>query len=389
MPKSEKQKQKLLYIEELLRTRTDEDHAVTTPQIIDYLEQNDIKAERKSIYDDIRTLSDFGLDIIRGEGPRSGYSLASREFELAEVKLLVDLVQSSKFITPKKSRELITKLEGLVSTYDARKLQRQVVVTDRNKTVNENIYYSVDVIYAAMADNTQVTFQYFDWNVKKEMQLRKDGAFYQVSPWLLTWDDENYYLVAYDSAAQQMKHYRVDKMLHITQSDTPRDGREAFDQIDVAAYSKKTFGMFAGEEKTVQLLCDHSLPGVRLRQTIAAMYFVDAHFSASHIHHWCQFARQLQSLHRFQVGNALHLVGRHRHHHYIATSTIYFYALFFQCFVGHTVSHLHQSRDVGLWHSDATLQLLKIWCSREARRHPCGAEYCTAVKVECRACICH
>ena len=238
MPKSEKQKQKLLYIEELLRTRTDEDHAVTTPQIIDYLEQNDIKAERKSIYDDIRTLSDFGLDIIRGEGPRSGYSLASREFELAEVKLLVDLVQSSKFITPKKSRELITKLEGLVSTYDARKLQRQVVVTDRNKTINENIYYSVDVIYAAMADNTQVTFQYFDWNVKKEMQLRKDGAFYQVSPWLLTWDDENYYLVAYDSTAQQMKHYRVDKMLHITQSDTPRDGREAFDQIDVAAYSK-------------------------------------------------------------------------------------------------------------------------------------------------------
>ena len=262
MPKSEKQKQKLLYIEELLRTRTDEDHAVTTPQIIDYLEQNDIKAERKSIYDDIRTLSDFGLDIIRGEGPRSGYSLASREFELAEVKLLVDLVQSSKFITPKKSRELITKLEGLVSTYDARKLQRQVVVTDRNKTVNENIYYSVDVIYAAMADNTQVTFQYFDWNVKKEMQLRKDGAFYQVSPWLLTWDDENYYLVAYDSTAQQMKHYRVDKMLHITQSDTPRDGRGAFDQIDVAAYSKKTFGMFAGEEKTVQLLLDRSLTGV-------------------------------------------------------------------------------------------------------------------------------
>lgn len=262
MPKSENQKQKLLYIEKYLREHTDETHSVTTPQIIAYLEQNGIRAERKSIYSDIQTLMDFGLDIIKGDGPRDGYRLVSREFELAEVKLLVDLVQSSKFITTKKSRELIGKLEKLVSISDAKKLQRQVVVTDRNKTANESIYYSVDILYAAIASNVQVRFQYFDWNVKKEMVLRKDGAFYQVSPWLLTWDDENYYLVAYDETAGCMKHYRVDKMLHLSPTEDLREGREDFEAIDIAAYSKKTFGMFAGEERTIQLVCDNSLTGV-------------------------------------------------------------------------------------------------------------------------------
>ena len=137
-----------------------------------------------------------------------------------------------------------------------------MVVTDRNKTANEKIYYNVDVIYSAIADNVRIRFHYFDWDVKKQMQLRKDGAFYHVSPWLLTWDDENYYLVAFDSQAGLMKHYRVDKMLDIELTEEERDGRDAYDQIDVAAYSRKTFGMFAGEEKTIQLLCDNSMTGV-------------------------------------------------------------------------------------------------------------------------------
>ena len=247
MPKSTNQKQKMLLILDYLQKHTDETHDATTPQLIDYLAANGVKAERKSIYNDIQTLIDFGYDIVRGPGPHDGYQLLSRDFELAEVKLLVDLVQSSKFITTKKSRELIGKLQHLVSENDARKLQRQVVVTDRNKALNENIYYSVDVIYAAIADNRQIRFQYFDWDVKKQMVPRKDGAVYEISPWLLTWDDENYYLVAYDSAAACMKHYRVDKMLHIELSESPREGRNVYEQIDVAAYSKKTFGMFAGE----------------------------------------------------------------------------------------------------------------------------------------------
>lgn len=280
MPKSTNQKQKLLYILEYLQKNTDETHAVSTPQLIAYLDSNGIKAERKSIYNDIQTLMDFGYDIVRGPGPHGGYQLISRDFELAEVKLLVDLVQSSKFITTKKSRVLIGKLQHLVSENDARQLQRQVVVTNRNKTLNENIYYSVDVIYAAIADNLQIRFQYFDWDVHKKMVPRKNGFIYEVSPWLLTWDDENYYLVAYDSSASLMKHYRVDKMLHIDLSDKPRAGREAYEQIDVAAYSKKTFGMFAGEEQTIQLLCDNSLIGVivdRFGSDVALRPFDDTH----------------------------------------------------------------------------------------------------------------
>lgn len=272
MPKAPKQKQKLLYIAQYLMENTDETHSVTTPKLIAYLEANGIKSERKSIYDDIATLNDFGFDIVRQEGPRGGYFMASRDFELAEVKLLVDLVQSSKFITTKKSRELIKKLEKQVSKYDASALSRQVVVADRNKTANENIYYSVDVIYEAMAKNVQVRYQYFDWDVTKQMKLRKDGAYYEVSPWLLTWDDENYYMIGFDHGSQMMRHYRVDKMLHIESTEETREGREAYEQIDVAAFSKKTFGMFAGTERTVRMSFDATLTGVvvdRFGQSVA------------------------------------------------------------------------------------------------------------------------
>lgn len=264
MPKSEKQKLKLFYILKLLSEKTDELHRVTTQDIIDYLATHEIKAERKSIYTDIDLLIDYGYDIIKVKERPNGYYLASRQFELAELKLLVDSVQSSKFITTKKSRELIGKLESLCSKNEARQLHRQVVVTNRNKAVNENIYYNVDMIYNAIAENVKIRFQYFEWNVKKEMQLRKEGAFYEVSPWLLTWDDENYYLIAYDSEAGIIKHYRVDKMLKIGLSVEKREGKEAFLNFDIAAYSRKTFGMFAGEEETVILSCEKRLTGVMI-----------------------------------------------------------------------------------------------------------------------------
>lgn len=262
MPKSPKQKQKLLYIAEYLLAQTDENHCVTTKQIIEHLGKNGITAERKSIYSDIETLCEFGMDIIRSESVRGGYQVVSRDFELAEVKLLVDLVQSSKFITMKKSRELISKLEKQVSKNDAGTLQRQVVVADRNKTNNENIYYSVDVIYDAIAHDSKVRYHYFEWDTDKRQKLRKDGMFYEVSPWILMWDDENYYLVAYDEEAQIMKHYRVDKMLHIERMEDKREGRELYEKMDIASFSKKTFGMFAGEECTLRLLLDQSLTGV-------------------------------------------------------------------------------------------------------------------------------
>ena len=262
MPKSENQKQKLLYIAQYLMENTDENHAVSTPQLIEYLNNQGIKAERKSIYNDIDTLNDFGMDIIRSDEHRGGYMLASRPFELAEVKLLVDLVQSSKFITEKKSRELIEKLETLTSKYDAKAMRRQVEIIGRSKTQNENIYYNVDMVHTAISQNVKIRFHYFDWDVNKNMIHRHGGAWYEVSPWKLTWDDENYYLIAYDESADKIKHYRVDKIVDINLTDVLRDGKEVFEHIDMAAFSKKTFGMFAGDEKTVRLRCENSLTGV-------------------------------------------------------------------------------------------------------------------------------
>lgn len=249
---------------QLLLERTDEEHAVTTQEIIDYLVLHGITAERKSIYTDVDLLIDFGMDIIKIKERPGGYYLASRQFELAELKLLVDAVQASKFITTKKSGELIAKLETLCSKTEAKQLHRQVVVTNRNKAVNENIYYNVDVIYNAIAENVKIRFQYYEWTVNKEMKPRRDGSYYEVSPWLLSWDDENYYLIAFDDRSGEIRHYRVDKMIKISLMEAAREGRGQFEHFDVAGYSKKTFGMFAGEEETVTLCCDSNLTGVMI-----------------------------------------------------------------------------------------------------------------------------
>lgn len=283
MAKSERQKQKLLYIMQLLLERTDEEHAVTTQEIISYLADNDIQAERKSIYNDLAVLGEFGFDIIQKKDRRGGYYLASRQFELPELKLLVDAVQSSKFITTKKSRALIKKLESLCSKEEAKHLHRQVVVTNRNKAVNESIYYNVDMIYTGISQNVKIRFQYFEWSMKKEMKLRRNGEYYTVSPWLLTWDDENYYLIAYDDCNQIIKHFRVDKMLKIELTDEEREGKLSFRDFDIAKYSKKTFGMFAGEEETVTLCCEANLTGViidRFGSDVAMRQKDDTHITA-------------------------------------------------------------------------------------------------------------
>jgi len=262
MPKSYNQKLKIMYIAQMLMEESDEDHPISTQEIITRLGQYGISAERKSIYSDIEALANFGMDVIKADGRYGGYYLGSRQFELAELKLLVDAVQASKFITGKKSKELIEKLETLTSKSNAGKLQRQVVVANRNKTSNESIYYSIDEIYTAMNMDRKITFQYFSWTPDKKQELRRDGAFYKVSPWILLWDDENYYLIAYDEESNVMKHYRVDKMLKLSVAEERREGKDKATALDVAAYSKKTFGMFAGEEETVVLHCEPELAGV-------------------------------------------------------------------------------------------------------------------------------
>lgn len=249
----------------ILLEQTDENHILNASELSAILQQEyGMSADRRTIYDEIHILEDFGIDIVQLKGKTPGYYVASRDFELPELKLLVDAVQSSKFITEKKSSELIAKLEQLCSKYDAEQLQRQVVIYNRSKTENETIYYNVDQIHNAIYRNLRIRFQYAEWTVKKELRLKKNGAEYQVSPWALTWDDENYYLVAYDEAADKIKHYRVDKMQHIAVIEQERSGREKFGDFNLAAFAKKTFGMYGGQDTEVTLRCRNELAGVVL-----------------------------------------------------------------------------------------------------------------------------
>lgn len=265
MPKGTNQKFKLYRLAQIMLEYTDEEHYITMPEIIDALGTYGVTADRKSIYADLRDLEILGIDV-EGEpvGNRYHYHVVDRPFELPELKLLVDAIQSSRFITEKKSNALIRKLEKFVSRYDAQKLQRQVYVSGRIKTMNESIYYTVDAIHNAISMNKKIRFQYYQWNVQKEMELRHNGAWYCISPWGLSWEGENYYLVGFDQEAGKIKHYRVDKMLHIRIMEEAREGKEHFQRLDMADYTRKSFGMFGGKEQNVRLLVDNELAGVMI-----------------------------------------------------------------------------------------------------------------------------
>ena len=276
------QKLKPLYIMDYLLRNTDEAHPASMKQIIAYLESQGISAERKSVYSDIEALCDYGIDILQTGSARStGYYVASRSFELPELKLLVDSVQSSKFITHKKTATLIRKIEKLASIHEAQLLQRQVYVANRIKTMNESIYYNVDEIQTGISTNRQIRFKYFNYNVRKEKEYRRGGAFYQVSPFALTWDDENYYMVAYDSEFREIRHYRVDKMEKISVTDAERDGLEAFKALDMAVYARKVFGMFSGTDQRITLRFENALVGAvldRLGRDIPIVPDGESHF---------------------------------------------------------------------------------------------------------------
>ena len=260
-----KQKLKLLYLIKIFTEDTDDQHALTLPQIVEKLDAYGVSAERKTLYQDFELLRDFGFDIIGQQARRNFYyHMGNRRFELPELKLLVDSVQSAKFITDKKSNALIKKLEGMVSKYEARKLQRQVIISGRIKAMNESIYYNVDKLHEAIGTDRQIRFKYFRWNINKEMELRKDGAWYQVSPWALMWDDENYYLVGYDTEDGKIKHYRVDKMWRISVADRKREGKEQFKAFNMPRYTKSLFGMFGGEEVKVTLEAENGMVGILL-----------------------------------------------------------------------------------------------------------------------------
>lgn len=263
MAKSSQQKYKLFYLLKILEKYTDEEHTLTMGQILAELESYGVQAERKSLYDDFEALRYLGYDVIGDDSGRYyAYFLGERKFELAELKMLVDAVCASKFITEKKSQTLIKKLEEFTSDYNAGQLERQVSVADRVKTMNESIYINVDIIHSAIADDNQIRFKYFSYNSKKEVEYRRDGEYYYVSPWALIWSDENYYLVAYDSLDKKIKHFRVDKMKKAAVVDAKREGKKEYAKIDIKEYAPSTFGMYAGEMVKVKMEFDNSLAGV-------------------------------------------------------------------------------------------------------------------------------
>lgn len=261
MAKSANQKRKLLILSRLLERQTDEEHPVTVQDMIAELARWDIAAERKSIYADMEELRQMGVDVQCRKGKAGGWFIGTRDFELAELKLLVDAVQSSRFLTARKSESLIRKLEGLASVHQARQLQRQVYVDRRIKTMNESIFYNVDKLHAAIAAGKAVTFRYYEYNQRKERVYRREGKRYHVSPCGLVWDSENYYLAGWDEKNGQVRHYRVDKMSDITITGMNRYVPEDWDP---EGYARRHFGMFSGRQGQVRLRCCGALAGVVL-----------------------------------------------------------------------------------------------------------------------------
>lgn len=276
-------KLKILYLMKLLLNETEKDHPLNAAEIAEKMKEryNYTTYNRKTVYADIERLKTYGLKIGQAKGASFGYFVEERDFDLAELKLMVDAVQSSKFITKRKSRELIQKLGTLTSEYNARHLKREVYIRNRIKSSNDSIYANVDTIHAAINDNRQIRFRYCEWTVEKTLVPRKDGKIYTVSPWALTWDDENYYMVGYDADAEIIKHYRVDKMKNMRTTDSRRLGRERFQNFDLAAFARKTFGMYGGKERELTLECENHLVGViidRFGQDVTLVPADDEHF---------------------------------------------------------------------------------------------------------------
>jgi len=262
-------KLKLLYLARFMTEQTDEQHPRTVQDMIDYLARYDISAERKSIYDDLELLRLYGMDIQAVKSKNFGYFLGERDFQLPELKLLIDVVQASPFLTQGKSIELIGKLEALASQPQARQLRRQVYVMNRVRTLNERLYYSVDGLNTAINENRQVTFLYFDWTVDGKKAYRRQGALYTANPVALC-VDRNYYLVAYDPELGDYRHYRVDRMEKLTVTDQPRCPLP--ERFDLGSYVRKSFDMYRGETVTVTLrFLD------KLRNVVIDRFGVDAH----------------------------------------------------------------------------------------------------------------
>lgn len=276
--KSAHQRLKILYLYKILLEKTDEQHYITMPEIISQLNQYGIAAQRKALYDDLDALKAYGLDIVTIKGNTSGYYVASREFELPELKLLADAVSSSRFLTEKKSSELLKKIESLSSVHEAKQIQRQVYVTNRVKAMNERIYVNVDVIHRAIADGKKIKFKYFDYDLQKKKRYREGTRV--CSPYALAWDDERYYMIAFYDKRDCISNFRIDRMENVEiLEDKAKDKPEKF---IVADYMNSSFSMFSGETQDVKLRFDNQLINAvidRFGKNITIVADGDSHFT--------------------------------------------------------------------------------------------------------------
>jgi len=262
MPKGQNQKLKLLLLLRILERESDCEHPISMPEILRRLSEYGVTAQRQSIYDDLLMLDTLGYTVEHIAGKNGGYYLDTRLFEMPELKMLVDAVSAARFIPEEKIRAIVKKLESTVSRFDAQKLDRETFVPDRTRTENKAIFYAVDTVHTAIAENKKISFSYFKRNEKKERVLRRDGALYTVSPYKLVWSEENYYLLAYETETDTVRHYRVDKMQSVNLVDEKREGQAAFAGFDLAAYMKSHFSMFSGKRELVTLDCASRLADV-------------------------------------------------------------------------------------------------------------------------------
>lgn len=262
MARSEGQKLKLMYLAQIFREFSDENHTLSVDDLIVKLAEHGISAERKAVYLDIGLLCDFGMTIEKVRGKHTTYYLSGRDFEATELKILADAVACSRFITKRKSTSLIKKIGSLSSIYESRQLSRQVIVSNRIKTMNESIYYNVDTIQRAIDSEMKISFQYFDYDIKKRKKYHSDGALYTLSPYALAWEDENYYCIGFNEKYGTISNFRVDKMEKISVTETPQVKKP--ESFDLASYTSSVFSMFTGEAIRITLRFDNSLSGVVL-----------------------------------------------------------------------------------------------------------------------------
>lgn len=258
MPRDDSQNLKLLYMKDFFEECTDEDHPAKTPDILAYLEEHGVKMERKSVYPGISALEKYGLELTDPEKERNrSYYLRERDFETSEVKMILDSVASSKFLSERKSLELMNKLKKLVNVHHRHELDREVKVAGRVKTMNDSTINNLDHVHDAIAADMTLKFKYFHYNMNKEPEYTKDGKYYEVSPWVVLYDNSYYYLLAYVN--DDIRTFRIDRMKSVHTGSNERQGKEQFESFDLGKYTKQTFGMFSGEEEKVEMLFHNSL----------------------------------------------------------------------------------------------------------------------------------